>query len=183
MAPGKKTGGRQRGSKNKRTLALEAEAAAAVAADGNPRAVPALTAILKHYLDKVAAEKAKPDGGDEAVISAALMEARITAAALAPYAGGAGLRFVRARAIFCNMARPNSVPERVLLAVLRRQKALGIGHATSAFSSCRHAAVHAQGCQGLLHAPFQPIVLAEVGLNPAQPQLGGIDPSAYLARR
>ena len=56
MAPGKKTGGRQRGSKNKRTLALEAEAAAAVAADGNPRAVPALTAILKHYLDKVAAE-------------------------------------------------------------------------------------------------------------------------------
>jgi hypothetical protein len=85
MAPGKKTGGRQRGSKNKRTLALEAEAAAAVAADGNPRAVPALTAILKHYLDKVAAEKAKPDGGNEAVISAALMEARITAAALAPY--------------------------------------------------------------------------------------------------
>ena len=59
------------------------------------------------------------------------------------WAGGAGLRFVRARAIFCNMARPNSVPERVLLAVLRRQKALGIGHATSAFSSCRHAAVHA----------------------------------------
>jgi len=47
----------------------------------------------------------------------------------------------------------------------------------------KHDAVHAQGCQGRLHAPFQPIVLAEVGLNPAQPQLGGIDPSAYLARR
>jgi hypothetical protein len=85
MAPGRKTGGRQRGSKNKRTLALEAEAAAAVAADGNPRAVPALTAILKHYLDKVAAEKAKAGGGDDAIISAALLEARITAAALAPY--------------------------------------------------------------------------------------------------
>jgi hypothetical protein len=85
MAPGIKTGGRQRGSKNKRTLALEAEAAAAVAADGNPRAVPALTAILKHFMEKVAAEKAKPGGGDDAIISAALVEARITAAALAPY--------------------------------------------------------------------------------------------------
>jgi hypothetical protein len=74
VAPGIKTGGRQRGAKNKRTLALEAEAAAAVAADGIPRAVPALTAILKHFMEKVAAEKAKPGGGDPAIISAALVE-------------------------------------------------------------------------------------------------------------
>jgi hypothetical protein len=47
--------------------------------------VPALTAILKHFMEKVAAEKAKPGGGDPAIISAALVEARITAAALAPY--------------------------------------------------------------------------------------------------
>jgi hypothetical protein len=47
--------------------------------------VPALTAILKHFMDKVAAEKAKPGGGDDAIISAALVEARVTAAALTPY--------------------------------------------------------------------------------------------------
>jgi hypothetical protein len=85
MALGRKTGGRPLGSKNKSTLAREAEAAAAVAADGNPRAVRALTAILKHFMDKVAVEKAKPGGGDDAIISAALVEARITATALAKF--------------------------------------------------------------------------------------------------
>jgi hypothetical protein len=88
MAHGKKTGGRKPGSKNKRTLALEAEAAAAsitAAADVNPRAVPALTKILKYFLDQAAAEAAKERGGNPTIIAEMLREARATAAQLAPF--------------------------------------------------------------------------------------------------
>jgi hypothetical protein len=80
---GIKTGGRKPGSKNKATLAREVEAAAA--ADGGLRAVPSLTKILKFFLGQADAEAAKEGGGNPAIISAALVEARITAAALAPY--------------------------------------------------------------------------------------------------
>jgi hypothetical protein len=83
MAHGKKTGGRKPGSKNKATLAREAEAAAA--ADGGPRAVPSLTKILKFFLGQADAEAAKEGGGNPAIITAMLVEARITATALAIY--------------------------------------------------------------------------------------------------
>jgi hypothetical protein len=86
MALGRKTGGRPLGSKNKSTLAREAEAAAAaVAADDAPRAVPTLSKIMKHFLDRADAEAAKEGGGDPAIITAMLVEARTTAAQLAQY--------------------------------------------------------------------------------------------------
>jgi hypothetical protein len=70
MALGRKTGGRPIGSKNKSTLAREAEAAAAaVAADDAPRAVPALSKIMKHFLDRADGEAAKEGGGDPAIIT------------------------------------------------------------------------------------------------------------------
>jgi hypothetical protein len=87
VAPGRKTGGRPHGSKNKKTLLREAEAAAAFAAAGaeGPKAVPTLTRVMRWFLDRADAEMAKPDGGDPAIISAALVEARTTAMALAQF--------------------------------------------------------------------------------------------------
>jgi hypothetical protein len=61
----------------------EAQAIAAGTADG-PKAIPTLTRIMRWHLDRADAEMAKP-GGDDAIITAALAEARLTAAALAPY--------------------------------------------------------------------------------------------------
>ena len=74
------------GSRNKKTLLLEAEAKAMVAgtADG-PRAVPTLSRVMRYYLDKADLELAKPDGGDPAVVERCLGEARATAAILAPF--------------------------------------------------------------------------------------------------
>lgn len=74
------------GSRNKKTLLLEAEAKAMLAgtADG-PRAVPTLTRIMRWHLERADAERAKPDGGDPAVIERAYAEARATAAILAPF--------------------------------------------------------------------------------------------------
>ena len=78
--------GRPLGSRNKKTLLLEAEAKAMLAgtADG-PRAVPTLTRVMHWHLDRADRELAKPDGGDPAVIERAYAEARATAAILAPF--------------------------------------------------------------------------------------------------
>jgi hypothetical protein len=62
----------------------EAQAIAAGTADG-PKAIPTLTRIMRWHLERADAEAAKPGGGDAAIISAAYAEARITAAALAPF--------------------------------------------------------------------------------------------------
>jgi hypothetical protein len=84
MLPRRK-GGRPLGSRNKKTLARLAEAAAvaAGAADG-PKAIPSLTRILRWHLDRAAGELAKPSP-DPAIVSAAYAEARATAAILAPF--------------------------------------------------------------------------------------------------
>jgi hypothetical protein len=83
---GKKTGGRQLGSRNKKTLARLAEAAADAAgtADG-PRAVPSLSRILRWWLERADREIAKGDAADPAVIERAYAEARTTAGILAAY--------------------------------------------------------------------------------------------------
>jgi hypothetical protein len=85
VAPGRKTGGRPLGSRNKKTLArlAEAQAIAAGTADG-PKAIPTLTRIMRWHLDRADAELAKPSP-DPAIISAAYTEARTTAIALAQF--------------------------------------------------------------------------------------------------
>jgi hypothetical protein len=86
VASGWKSGGRAPGTRNRKTLARLAEAAAvaAGAADG-PKAIPSLTRILRWHLERADAELAKPDGGNPDVISQAYTEARSTAAILAPF--------------------------------------------------------------------------------------------------
>jgi hypothetical protein len=47
--------------------------------------VPALTRILKYFLDRADAEAAKKGGGDPTIVAEMLREARATAAQLAPF--------------------------------------------------------------------------------------------------
>jgi hypothetical protein len=80
---------RPKGSRNKRTLQREREAAAIAAGTGpadEPRGVPTLTRILKYWLGEFDRQLAKPEGErDGAAIAHALGEARITAGMLAQY--------------------------------------------------------------------------------------------------
>jgi hypothetical protein len=73
------------GSRNKKTLLLEAEAKAMLAATADgARALPTLSRIMNYFMAKGDAEAAKPDG-DPAVIEKAYGEARLAAIALAQY--------------------------------------------------------------------------------------------------
>ena len=74
------------GSKNKKTLMLEAEAQAVLAGTANGvRAVPTLTRIMVWHLSRADSEIAKGDAADPAVIAASFSEARLTATVLAQY--------------------------------------------------------------------------------------------------
>jgi hypothetical protein len=78
--------GRPFGSRNKKTLARLAEAAADAAGTADSiRAVPSLSRILRWWLERADREIAKGDAADPAVIERAYAEARTTAGILAAY--------------------------------------------------------------------------------------------------
>jgi hypothetical protein len=77
--------GRPLGSRNKKTLLLEAEAKAMLAGTAaGAKALPTLSRIMNYFMARGDAEVAKPDG-DPAVIDKAYGEARLAAIALAQY--------------------------------------------------------------------------------------------------